>query len=147
MAPPESLSTRGTRPHRELLTAWLLVLLESGASYGYDLRRELDARELSIDPSALYRTLRKLERDGWVQSRWMKAKTGPRRRFYKLTASGREHLDDMAVVIRARRDVHDAFLEAHASARGTRSHDETERGTLASEDAPAAETVAAPQPR
>jgi PadR family transcriptional regulator PadR len=125
MAPPQSLSTRGTRPHRELLTAWLLVLLESGASYGYDLRRELDARELSIDPSALYRTLRKLERDGWVQSRWMKAKTGPRRRFYKLTASGRENLDEMAVVIRARRDVHDAFLQAHASARGTRSEDAT----------------------
>ena len=91
------------------------MLLESGASYGYDLRRELDARELSIDPSALYRTLRKLERDGWVQSRWMKAKTGPRRRFYKLTASGRESLDEMAVVIRARRDVHDAFLVAHAA--------------------------------
>jgi PadR family transcriptional regulator PadR len=144
MAPPQSLSTRGTRPHRELLTAWLLVLLESGASYGYDLRRELDARELSIDPSALYRTLRKLERDGWVQSRWMKAKTGPRRRFYKLTASGRENLDEMAVVIRARRDVHDAFLEAHARARGTQ--DETEPGVPANEDAPETET-AAPQPR
>jgi len=89
------------------------VLLESGASYGYDLRRELDARTLSIDPSVLYRTLRRLERDGWVQSRWMKAKTGPRRRFYRLTAIGRTNLDEIAVVIRARRDVHDAFLSAH----------------------------------
>jgi PadR family transcriptional regulator PadR len=141
MAPPQSLSTRGTRPHRELLTAWLLVLLESGASYGYDLRRELDARELSIDPSALYRTLRKLERDGWVQSRWMKAKTGPRRRFYKLTDSGRENLDEMAVVIKARRDVHDAFLVAHEAARGTRSED-TAVASEAAEGAPATEPAA-----
>jgi len=96
------------------LTAWLLVLLESGASYGYDLRRELDARDLNIDPSALYRALRRLERDGWVQSRWMNAKTGPRRRFYKLTAEGRRNLDEMAVLIKARRNVHDAFLQAHA---------------------------------
>ena len=140
MAPPQSLSTRGTRPHRELLTAWLLVLLESGASYGYDLRRELDARELSIDPSALYRTLRKLERDGWVQSRWMKAKTGPRRRFYKLTDSGRENLDEMAVVIKARRDVHDAFLEAHATARGTRSRGRDARREPRPRSAPATET-------
>lgn len=94
------------------------MLLEGEASYGYDLRRELDARELNIDPSALYRTLRKLERDGWVQSRWMKATTGPRRRFYRLTAKGRRSLDEMAVVIRARRDVHDAFLSAHEAVRG-----------------------------
>ena len=114
IAPPPSVSIRGTRPQRELLTAWLLVLLESGASYGYDLRRELDARDLNIDPSALYRALRRLERDGWVQSRWMNAKTGPRRRFYKLTAEGRRNLDEMAVLIKARRNVHDAFLQAHA---------------------------------
>jgi DNA-binding PadR family transcriptional regulator len=147
MAPPQSLPIRGTRPHRELLTAWLLVLLESGASYGYDLRRELDARELSIDPSALYRALRKLERDGLVESRWMKAKTGPRRRFSRLTDSGREHLDEMAVVIRARRDVHDAFLAAHASARGARPEEATASETPAAEGAPPAGTAAPAQPR
>ena len=94
------------------------MLLEDDAGYGYDLRRELDARELNIDPSALYRTLRKLERDGWVQSRWMKATTGPRRRLYKLTAAGRRNLDEIALVIKARRDVHDAFLSAHAAVCG-----------------------------
>ena len=141
MAPLQSLSARGTRPHRELLTAWLLVLLESGASYGYDLRRELDAREISIDPSALYRALRKLERDGWVQSRWMKAKTGPRRRFYTLTDTGRRQLDEIAVVIRARRDVHDAFLNAHAAVRSVEADDppaEADAAPVAAEAAAAA---------
>lgn len=100
------------RPHKELLTAWLLMMLEAGANYGYELRRELDARRLSIDPSVLYRTLRQLERDGWVESRWMRPVTGPRRRFYRLTAKGRRALDDISELIASIRDLHDSFLEA-----------------------------------
>jgi len=114
------------------------VLLEGGASYGYDLRREFDARDLNIDPSALYRTLRKLERDGWVQSRWMKATTGPRRRLYKLTAAGRRNLDEIALVIKTRRDVHDAFLSAHGAVR-SRHADEPDAASEENAATPAAD--------
>jgi len=98
------------------MTAWLLLLLDGGATYGYDLRRELDALQLSIDPAYIYRTLRKLERDGWVQSRWMKSVAGPRRRFYRLTTKGRRNLDEIAGLIAAFRDLNEAFLRAHHDA-------------------------------
>ena len=113
---PGDPAPRPLRPHKELMTAWLLLLLDGGATYGYDLRRELDAHQLSIDPSILYRTLRKLERDGWVESRWMRSVAGPRRRFYRLTPEGRRTLDEMAELITSIRDFHDTFIQAHAEA-------------------------------
>ena len=95
------------------MTAWLLLLLETGASYGYELRRELDAHRLIVDPSVLYRSLRKLERDGWVESRWMKSAAGPRRRFYRLTEKGRRNLDELASLITEIRDLNEMFVLAH----------------------------------
>jgi len=97
------------------------MMLEGGANYGYELRRELDARRLDIDPSVLYRTLRKLESDGWVESRWMRPVTGPQRRFYRLTAKGRRALEEITGLIESIRDLHDAFLRAHEVALEGRS--------------------------
>ena len=109
-----SPSPEALRPDRELLTAWLLLLLDSGATYGYDLRRELRAHQLEVDAGTVYRRLRRLEKDGWVQSRWMGSLAGPQRRFYRVTPSGRRMLDAIAGLIAAIRDSHDAFLQAYA---------------------------------
>ena len=103
------------RPHKELLTAWLLLLLDRTASYGYELRREFAAHGLTVDSSALYRALRKLESEGLVASAWSESATGPRRRLYRLTAGGRRSLDEMATLIRDIRDVNDSFVRAHES--------------------------------
>jgi DNA-binding PadR family transcriptional regulator len=108
-----SQPSRPLRPHKELLTAWLLLLLERYPSYGYELRRELAANGLVIDSSALYRALRQLERDGWVESQWTLSEAGPRRRLYRLTPSGRENLNAIAALIRDIRDVNDSFVRAH----------------------------------
>lgn len=96
-----------------MLTAWLLLLLDGGAGYGYELRRDLAAHGLVVDSSALYRALRKLEVDGLVVSKWTESDSGPRRRLYRLTAAGRHNLEEMAVLIRDIRDVNDSFVRAH----------------------------------
>jgi PadR family transcriptional regulator, regulatory protein PadR len=106
-------SPRTFRPHKELMTAWLLLLLRRGATYGYELRRELDVHRLDVDSAVLYRTLRKLEREGRVESRWMKSAAGPRRRFYRLTENGRRTLEEAVGSIVSTRDAHDAFLRSH----------------------------------
>lgn len=117
-APP---AQRSMRPHKELLVGWLLLLLDGGATYGYDLRRAFHALRLSPDPAGMYRMLRRLEADKWVQSRWMSSAGGPRRRFYRLTGRGRRNLDEIAVLIAAIRDAHEDYLRAYA--RGTSSGD------------------------
>ena len=120
--PPATAALEPLRPHRELLVGWLLLLLDAGATYGYDLRREFDARRLSLDPAVMYRMLRRLENDKWVQSRWLSPAAGPRRRFYRLTTRGRRNLDEIAGLIAAMRDVHDRYLREHEHARSAPSH-------------------------
>lgn len=99
------------------MTAWLLLLVRDGASYGYELRRALDEHRLDVDPATVYRVLRGLERDGRVESRWMSPAAGPRRRFYRLTARGRRTLEDLTGRITAARDAHDAFLRSQEQSR------------------------------
>ena len=98
---------------RELLAAWLLLLIARHASYGYGLRRALDESDVHPDPATLYRVLRRLEHTGWLESRWMEPSAGPRRRLYRVTSRGRRNLDDVARVIVAIRDKHAAFLGAY----------------------------------
>lgn len=100
------------QPSRELLTAWLLLLLEDQAIHGYELRRRLELHGVITEPGAMYRMLRKLERDGCAASSWAKSVAGPRRRLYELTAKGRQELDQLVGTIAATRDVHAAFLRA-----------------------------------
>jgi PadR family transcriptional regulator PadR len=104
------------RAHREVLTGWLLLMLDRGPTYGYELHRELETKHVDVDPAMLYRTLRRLEGYGWVESRWMEPVAGPRRRFYRLTPRGRRKLEEVAELITAIRDFHDAFVQAYAAA-------------------------------
>lgn len=110
-APP---APDAARPDKGLLTAWLLLLLRDRATYGYNLRRELQGRGMRADPAAMYRMLRGCEDDGLVQSRWVSSDAGPRRRMYRLTRKGRRALEDLARVIADSRDIQDRFLTALA---------------------------------
>lgn len=98
---------------RQLLAAWLLLLLRPGPSYGYGLRRALFAHQVRADPGATYRVLRQLERDGWLQSRWLQPAAGPRRRLYRLTPTGWRHLEELVTAIAGNQNSHAAFLRAY----------------------------------
>jgi PadR family transcriptional regulator PadR len=101
---------------KDLRTAWLLLLLRAEPSYGYMLRRELGARGLEIEPGTLYRTLRELEGDGLITSRWMDPAAGPRARVYTITPNGRRNLDVLAAAIETACVTHAAFLTTYAQA-------------------------------
>lgn len=101
---------------KDLRTAWLLLLLRAEPSYGYVLRRALRIRGLEVEAGTLYRSLRELEGDGLVASRWMDPAAGPRSRVYTITPKGRRSLDVLAASTEAARDAQVAFLTAYASA-------------------------------
>lgn len=109
-----SASASGLTLERELLAGWLLLLLlDAEVSYGYGLRRALDDHQVSADPGAMYRVLRRLEREGWVRSGWARSTSGPRRRVYRLTDDGSDHLGTLASNIAAARNSHIGFLRAY----------------------------------
>jgi PadR family transcriptional regulator PadR len=80
----------------------LLVLKEKGRSYGYDLMGSLAEHAFTdgeIEKAILYRTLRRLEQNGYIVSDWDTAEPGPARRVYKLTRDGERHLEEWAQVL------------------------------------------------
>ena len=103
----------GPRREPDLLVGWLLLLVDGGVTYGYDLRRHLAERHVNPDTGVVYRLLRRMARDGRLQSRWSEPIAGPKRRLYRVTAKGRRHLHQIAAVITHARDVYDAFVDAY----------------------------------
>ncbi len=73
----------------------VLAILAEGDSYGYALIKrvgELSGGQLRWTDGMLYPVLHRLERLGHVQARWATAESGRRRRYYRITATGRAHL-------------------------------------------------------
>ena len=86
-------------PHDDLKkgSAELIVLavVENQARHGYDIARCIDLNSgglLRFHVASLYPMLYRMERRGWIDGKWVE-KTGQRkRRYYKLTPTGRKVL-------------------------------------------------------
>lgn len=80
----------------------LLLLKKKGQSYGYELAsdvRKYALTDAEIEVSALYRTLRQLEQNNCVISKWDVEGSGPARRLYVLTPRGEEHLEEWVTIL------------------------------------------------
>ena len=91
----------------------LLLLLTEGDAHGYALLERLPLfgfvpEELNV--STLYRTLRKMEKEGLVVSDWEAGAQGPPRRVYVLAEGGRERLCRRIEMIRERRSRLDRLI-------------------------------------
>lgn len=96
---------------KDFLRPCLLLLLRERPGHGYDLLRRLPPFGFEqSDPGRVYRTLRALERDGLVLSRWETSEDGPERRVYELTGAGMEELHRRARALDGTRRLMDAFL-------------------------------------
>ena len=71
----------------------LLASLTDGESYGYELAQALEKAGLgAIQGGSLYPVLLRLERSSLVRTEWRTGESGPARKYYLLTAAGREML-------------------------------------------------------
>jgi PadR family transcriptional regulator len=101
--------------YRFVEPAILLLLSRKGEAHGYELANALPQYALTdaqVEAAALYRTLRTLEQNGNVTSRWDTGNTGPARRVYKLTAEGEEHLREWVAVLSHMSNSMNHFLRA-----------------------------------
>jgi len=81
--------------------------------YGYLIAKRLERLEgvLSGKQSALYPVLRNLEAAGLLDSHVEPSASGPPRRYYRITESGRACLQQWTMAWRATRDSVDSVLE------------------------------------
>lgn len=78
-------------------TPIVLSILADGDSYGYAILqrvREISGGRMEWTDGMLYPVLHRLERLGYVKARWGEAENGRRRKYYRITAGGRDQLDE-----------------------------------------------------
>jgi transcriptional regulator len=86
----------------------ILSLLDARPRHGYEIGKLIEQRSkgtLRFHVASLYPLLYRLERRGWIQGRWVEKTGQRRRRYYRLTAPGRE-------VLVAQRQGWEAFVAA-----------------------------------
>src|SRR4029079_3668459 len=98
-------------PPRDILAPFVLLAVSLQRAHGYvieDYLRTLGV--FGVTMSTLYRTLRQMEKDGFLVSTWEPGPTGPARRVYTITAAGHAWLDSSAALLNAYRETIDRFF-------------------------------------
>ena len=71
----------------------MLAVIDRGPTYGYAISAELAAAGLGdLKGGTLYPLLGRCEQAGWVAVEWRVGESGPGRKYYTLTPSGRTEL-------------------------------------------------------
>lgn len=78
-----------------VLVYCVLLLLKDGKVYSSEIIRSLRAAELIVVEGTLYPLLNRLANDNILSYEWQESEQGPPRKYYQLTAGGRELLADL----------------------------------------------------
>ena len=75
-----------------LLEFLVLKIVAADKVYVADILKELSATEFATQEGTLYPLLSKMRREELVDYEWKESEAGPPRKYYELTARGREQL-------------------------------------------------------
>ncbi len=73
----------------------ILQTLQWGAQHGYAISQAIRAQSgdvLQVETGSLYPALHRMERQGWVVSKWAQTEQKQRAKFYRITAEGKKQL-------------------------------------------------------
>ncbi len=71
----------------------ILSLIRHEPRHGYEICKLIESRSdgvVQFQVSSLYPLLYRMERRGWIRGRWVEKAGQRRRRYYNITAAGRE---------------------------------------------------------
>jgi PadR family transcriptional regulator PadR len=87
-----------TQLRKGLVEFCVLGVLSKGEAYGYAVVKELEERPgLVFKESSVYLVLGRLAKEELVSIRTVPSPSGPKRRYYNLTAKGRRKLKNMVI--------------------------------------------------
>jgi len=85
-----------TQLRKGLLELCILNFLRARECYGYDLVQELkQVQGLHMREGTIYPILARLEEDGLVDSRVRSSDNGPPRKYFRLTRTGKQAVEEM----------------------------------------------------
>ncbi len=91
-----SLEEKFTAIRKGLLEFLVLKIISANQVYAADILKELNATEFATQEGTLYPLLSKMRREQLVDYEWKESEAGPPRKYYELTAKGREALRETA---------------------------------------------------
>jgi len=108
-------------PPRDILPPFVLLAVSLQRAHGYAIEDYLRGFGLfGITMSTLYRTLRQMERDGFLESTWEPGPTGPARRVYTITGNGDAWLASSAAMLDAYRETINRFFGLYEAGPGAK---------------------------
>jgi PadR family transcriptional regulator PadR len=78
-----------------ILEYCILSVLSKDSCYASDIIKELKEVKVIVVEGTLYPLLTRLKNSGLLSYRWEESQQGPPRKYYELTAEGREYLKDL----------------------------------------------------
>ena len=77
----------------------ILAALWAGRRYGLEVLRTLEHEsDLIVSEGTIYPLLSRLKALGFVESEWVESESGHPRKYYVLTADGRQRVKEMAAI-------------------------------------------------
>ena len=90
-----TLQQSESQMRKGVLVYAVLLLLKDGKVYSSEIIRSLRAAELIVVEGTLYPLLSRLAKDALLAYEWQESEQGPPRKYYWLTDSGKDLLDDL----------------------------------------------------
>jgi PadR family transcriptional regulator, regulatory protein PadR len=89
-----SVNEKFTSIRKGLLEFLVLKVIAADKVYAADILEQLSKTEFATQEGTLYPLLSKMRREELVDYEWKESEAGPPRKYYQLTAKGREQLKE-----------------------------------------------------
>ena len=106
---------------KNFMTPWVLLVLKQWNIHGYLIMQYLSQMGFpEVDHATLYKELRRLESDGYIESEWQTDGSGPAKRVYKITDAGEELLLGWTDVVSGYQRMINGFFDMYAEVFGSK---------------------------
>lgn len=87
-----NLENTQVQMRKGILEYCILHIIARGETYASDMLDELTAAKMIVVEGTLYPLLTRLKNSGLLEYKWVESKSGPPRKYYKLTGIGEKFL-------------------------------------------------------
>ena len=92
-----NLENAKAQMRKGVLEYCILAILNRGDAYASDIISQLKEAKMIVVEGTLYPLLTRLKNSGYLSYRWEESTQGPPRKYYELTESGKNFLNDLHI--------------------------------------------------
>jgi PadR family transcriptional regulator PadR len=90
-----NLENTQVQMRKGILEYCILHIIARGETYASDMLDELTSAKMIVVEGTLYPLLTRLKNSGLLEYKWVESKSGPPRKYYKLTDIGEKFLQGL----------------------------------------------------